>query len=155
MSILSPFLLSIWLNFNFPAVLLIRTYAFFNRNVYVLMFLVTAMTGVVAYQLYVDTSQMLCELRIPPLRSLPTIYFHSASFRHAALCTRLDNAKNWVAAHLSLQDKGPCLPRSRPHSAHLLGRSPWGKRLRILNHRIPGFFVRISTVVLTRFTQRH
>jgi hypothetical protein len=44
------------------AVLLIRTYAFFNRNVYVLMFLVAAMTGVVAYQLYVDTSQMLCML---------------------------------------------------------------------------------------------
>jgi hypothetical protein len=41
-------------------VLLIRTYAFFSRNVYVLMFLLSALSGVVAYQLYVDTTQMLC-----------------------------------------------------------------------------------------------
>lgn len=43
------------------AVLLIRTYAFFNRNVYVLCFLISAISGVVAYQLYVDTTQMLCK----------------------------------------------------------------------------------------------
>ena len=43
------------------AVLLIRTYAFFNRNVYVLWFLICAISGVVAYQLYVDTTQMLCK----------------------------------------------------------------------------------------------
>jgi len=43
------------------AVLLIRTYAFFNRNVYVLWFLLSAISGVVAYQLYVDTTQMLCK----------------------------------------------------------------------------------------------
>ena len=42
------------------AVLLIRTYAFFSRNIYVLWFLVAALSGVVAYQLYVDTTQMLC-----------------------------------------------------------------------------------------------
>lgn len=41
------------------AVLLIRTYAFFNRNVYVLWFLLSAISGVVAYQLYVDATQML------------------------------------------------------------------------------------------------
>lgn len=41
------------------AVLLIRTYAFFNRNFYVLLFLIAALSGVVAYQLYVDTTQML------------------------------------------------------------------------------------------------
>jgi hypothetical protein len=43
------------------AVLLIRTYAFFNRNIYVLWFLISAISGVVAYQLYVDTTQMLCK----------------------------------------------------------------------------------------------
>ena len=42
------------------AVLLIRTYAFFSRNVYVLWFLISALSGMVAYQLYVDTTQMLC-----------------------------------------------------------------------------------------------
>ena len=42
------------------AILLIRTYAFFNRNNYILAFLICAILGVVAYQLYVDTSQMLC-----------------------------------------------------------------------------------------------
>lgn len=41
------------------AVLLIRTYAFFNRNVYLLLALVCALAGVVAYQLYVDASQMI------------------------------------------------------------------------------------------------
>ncbi|KAJ7109882.1 hypothetical protein C8R44DRAFT_842378 [Mycena epipterygia] len=45
--------------FASTAVLLIRTYAFFNRNVYVLWFLLSAISGVVAYQLYVDTTQML------------------------------------------------------------------------------------------------
>ena len=48
------------ITFKPTAVLLIRTYAFFNRNVYVLIFLITAISGVVSYQLYVDTSQMLC-----------------------------------------------------------------------------------------------
>jgi Family of unknown function (DUF6533) len=43
----------------YSAVLLIRTYAFFNRNVYVLLFLISAIGGVVSYQLYVDSSQML------------------------------------------------------------------------------------------------
>ncbi|KAF8808162.1 hypothetical protein BYT27DRAFT_7099218 [Phlegmacium glaucopus] len=69
------------------AVLLIRTYAFFSRNIYILWFLVSALSGVVAYQLYVDTTQMLL---------LP---FFKPS-----------------------QDKGPCFPMSKPHSAHLLGK---------------------------------
>jgi hypothetical protein len=40
-------------------ILLIRTYAFFTRNKYVLIFLCSSVGGVIAYQLYVDTSQML------------------------------------------------------------------------------------------------
>ena len=39
-------------------VLLIRTYAFFNRNPYILAGLCTGFGGVVAYQLYVDTKAM-------------------------------------------------------------------------------------------------
>lgn len=54
-----------------PAVLLIRTYAFFSRNIYVLCFLLSALSGVVAYQLYVDTTQMLrrtlSRLMYPPI----------------------------------------------------------------------------------------
>lgn len=42
-----------------PAVLLIRTYAFFNRNNYLLAALVCALAGVVGYQLFVDTSEMM------------------------------------------------------------------------------------------------
>lgn len=41
------------------AVLLIRTYAFFSRKAYVLGILLVALSGVVAYQLYVDATQML------------------------------------------------------------------------------------------------
>ncbi|PPQ79408.1 hypothetical protein CVT25_002678 [Psilocybe cyanescens] len=52
-----------FLNCLFQAVLLIRTYAFFSRNVYVLWFLLSALSGVVAYQLYVDTTQMLCNFK--------------------------------------------------------------------------------------------
>ncbi|KAF8215851.1 hypothetical protein K438DRAFT_1914743 [Mycena galopus ATCC 62051] len=50
--------LALWNQVGSESVLLIRTYAFFNRNVYVLWFLLSAISGVVAYQLYVDTSQM-------------------------------------------------------------------------------------------------
>ncbi|KAF8910175.1 hypothetical protein CPB84DRAFT_1672890 [Gymnopilus junonius] len=51
--------LAMWNQVGSESVLLIRTYAFFSRNVYVLWFLISALSGVVAYQLYVDTTQML------------------------------------------------------------------------------------------------
>ncbi|KAJ8523347.1 hypothetical protein ONZ45_g209 [Pleurotus djamor] len=79
-----PVGLALWNQVGSESVLLIRTYAFFNRNIYVLWFLICSLSGVVAYQLYVDTTQMLL---------LP---FLKPPF-------------------------GPCLPRSKPHSAHLLG----------------------------------
>ncbi len=47
------------------AVLLIRTYAFFSRKAYVLGILLVALSGVVAYQLYVDATQMLREFSRP------------------------------------------------------------------------------------------
>ncbi|KAF8640368.1 hypothetical protein AX17_000039 [Amanita inopinata Kibby_2008] len=54
------------------AVLLIRTYAFFNRNIYILWLLVSALSGVVAYQLYVDATQMLLLPFVkPPFESGP------------------------------------------------------------------------------------
>ncbi|KAH0591066.1 hypothetical protein H2248_001172 [Termitomyces sp. 'cryptogamus'] len=81
-----PVALAMWNQVGSQSVLLIRTYAFFNRNVYILLFLLTALSGVIAYQLYVDTTQMLL---------LP-----------------------FTAPHSGM---GPCLPRSKPHSAHLLG----------------------------------
>ena len=46
------------LNSSFTVVLLIRTYAFFNRNVYLLSSLIVCLAGLIAYQLYVATSQM-------------------------------------------------------------------------------------------------
>ncbi|KAF8078929.1 hypothetical protein FPV67DRAFT_1466873 [Lyophyllum atratum] len=56
------------------AVLLIRTYAFFNRNTYILLFLLSALSGVIAYQLYVDTTQML----LLPFARPPSSKPHSA-----------------------------------------------------------------------------
>ncbi|KAL0581040.1 hypothetical protein V5O48_000933 [Marasmius crinis-equi] len=79
-----PVGLAMWNQVGSESVLLIRTYAFFNRNIYVLCFLISALSGVVAYQLYVDTTQMLLLPFVKP-------------------------------------DKGPCLPMSKPHAAHLLG----------------------------------
>ncbi|KAF7302753.1 hypothetical protein HMN09_00910300 [Mycena chlorophos] len=81
-----PVALALWNQVGSESVLLIRTYAFFNRNIYVLWLLISALSGVVAYQIYVDSAQMLL---------LP---FFKPPF-----------------------DKGPCFPRSKPHSAHLLG----------------------------------
>ncbi|TFK30935.1 hypothetical protein FA15DRAFT_580312, partial [Coprinopsis marcescibilis] len=54
-----PVALAMWNQVGSEFVLLIRTYAFFSRNSYVLWFLLSALSGVVAYQLYVDTTQML------------------------------------------------------------------------------------------------
>ncbi|KAF7303188.1 hypothetical protein MKEN_01282500 [Mycena kentingensis (nom. inval.)] len=54
-----PVALALWNQVGSESVLLIRTYAFFNRNVYVLIFLITALSGVVLYQLYVDATQMM------------------------------------------------------------------------------------------------
>ncbi|THV07496.1 hypothetical protein K435DRAFT_959579 [Dendrothele bispora CBS 962.96] len=54
-----PVALAMWNQVGSESVLLIRTYAFFNRNIHVLVFLIACISGVVAYQLYVDTSQML------------------------------------------------------------------------------------------------
>ncbi|KAG7452283.1 uncharacterized protein BT62DRAFT_295505 [Guyanagaster necrorhizus] len=54
-----PVALAMWNQVGSESVLLIRTYAFFNRNVYILWMFICAIGGVVAYQLYVDTTQML------------------------------------------------------------------------------------------------
>lgn len=53
-----------WNQVSAEIILLIRTYAFFNRNVYILVVLVAALAGVVSYQLFVDTSEMLRECLI-------------------------------------------------------------------------------------------
>ncbi|KAH9944006.1 uncharacterized protein BXZ73DRAFT_39495 [Epithele typhae] len=62
-----PVSLAMWNQVAAECILLIRTYAFFNRNLYILIFLVTALGGVVSYQLYVATSQMLPLPFIPPM----------------------------------------------------------------------------------------
>ncbi|KAI0687163.1 hypothetical protein BC835DRAFT_1512788 [Cytidiella melzeri] len=54
-----PVALAMWNQVTSEVILVIRTYAFFNRNNYILTLLVVALAGVVAYQLYVDTSEML------------------------------------------------------------------------------------------------
>ncbi|KAI0682385.1 hypothetical protein BC835DRAFT_1400443 [Cytidiella melzeri] len=75
-----------WNQVTSEVILVVRTYAFFNRNNYILTLLVVALAGVVAYQLYVDT------------------------------------LTQWILLVLPfLQETGPCLPMSKPHSAHLLG----------------------------------
>ncbi|KAI0036597.1 hypothetical protein K488DRAFT_29210, partial [Vararia minispora EC-137] len=54
-----PVTLATWNQVGAEAVLLIRTYAFFNRNNYLLAAMICALLGMIAYQLYVATSQML------------------------------------------------------------------------------------------------
>lgn len=57
-------MLAMWNQAAAEIVLLIRTYAFFNRNNYMLAFLVSALGGVIAFQLYVASSQMLRECTV-------------------------------------------------------------------------------------------
>jgi hypothetical protein len=76
--------------FSNTAVLLIRTYAFFSRNIYVLWFLLTALSGVVAYQLYVDTTQMLRKCLLSQSRGRAIHYLQSFhSFDHLS-CVQVD-----------------------------------------------------------------
>jgi len=53
-----PVALAMWNQLGSEVVLLIRTYAFFNRNVHLLSFLIACLIGLIVYQLYVTTSQM-------------------------------------------------------------------------------------------------
>ncbi|KZT74948.1 hypothetical protein DAEQUDRAFT_14666 [Daedalea quercina L-15889] len=64
-----PVMLAMWNQAAAEIILLIRTYAFFNRNSYMLAFLVAALSGVIAFQLYVASSQML----LLPFVSSPTL----------------------------------------------------------------------------------
>lgn len=91
-----------WNQVGAEIILLIRTYAFFNRNIYVLTTLVSGLSGLVAYQLYVATSQMLrkCDL-------------HDAA---QAECSNDHEVLPFVNP-----SAGPCFPMSKPHSADLLG----------------------------------
>ncbi|KAF9245825.1 hypothetical protein BU15DRAFT_40889 [Melanogaster broomeanus] len=98
-----PVALAMWNQVGSESVLLIRTYAFFNRNVYLLVGLICALAGVVAYQLYVDASQMML---------LPFVTPPYVSSFQPALVDALTPRNH---------GQGPCFPVSKPHSAHLLG----------------------------------
>ncbi|KAL4070663.1 hypothetical protein J3A83DRAFT_4358782 [Scleroderma citrinum] len=54
-----PVALAMWNQVSSESVLLIRTYAFFNHNNCLLAGLICALSGVVTYQLYIDTSEMM------------------------------------------------------------------------------------------------
>ena len=119
-----PVALAMWNQVAAECILLIRTYAFFNRNIYVLVMLVSALAGVVAYQLYVATSQMLRECMALAIKSgsrtNPLVTTSSSVYpRTLALMPRTPEARLTTS-----QEMGPCLPMSKPHSAHLLGRLP-------------------------------
>ncbi|KAI0689226.1 hypothetical protein BC835DRAFT_1418670 [Cytidiella melzeri] len=53
-----PVALAMWNQVTSEVILFVRTYAFFKRNNYILTLLVVALAGVVAYQLYVDTTSL-------------------------------------------------------------------------------------------------
>ncbi|KAI0317395.1 hypothetical protein OF83DRAFT_1083633 [Amylostereum chailletii] len=57
----SPVALAMWNQVGAELVLLLRTYAFFGRNKMMLAAMLTALGGIIGYQLWVDTSRM------PPL----------------------------------------------------------------------------------------
>jgi hypothetical protein len=97
----------------------------FSVGKYVLWFLVSALSGVVAYQLYVDPTQMLCMFLLSfyvslTLKEYPRLvlpFFKPVRTYHWQF---LSQSFFFVLASQS-QDMGPCFPMSKPHSAHLLG----------------------------------
>ena len=122
------------------AILLIRTYAFFNRNTYILIFLITSMAGVAAYQLYVDTTQMLCTLHLARCNRDADSLFFSATLHRPGSSIKLYLGTLYST---TTQDHGPCLPMSKPHSAHLLGKLDINRAAVVLIC-VAGFFVSIS-----------
>ncbi|KAJ3511005.1 hypothetical protein NMY22_g15794 [Coprinellus aureogranulatus] len=111
-----PVALAMWNQVGSEFVLLIRTYAFFSRNVYVLMLLLSALSGVVAYQLYVDTTQMLLlPFFKPPFDKGPCLPMFQAPLRSFAwlLCCPLlfDTVVTfmtvWKAFHIRRRNGGP------------------------------------------------
>ncbi|KAF8140557.1 hypothetical protein EV363DRAFT_1151677 [Boletus edulis] len=112
-----PVALAMWNQVGSESVLLIRTYAFFKRNTYVLLGLVCALAGVVAYQLYVDASQMiLLPFVTPPYVSkegpcFPASKPHSAHllgfFIAPLLFDTLVTAMTvWQAFHIRIRNGG-------------------------------------------------
>ncbi|KIJ66246.1 hypothetical protein HYDPIDRAFT_86277 [Hydnomerulius pinastri MD-312] len=111
-----PVALAMWNQVGSESVLLIRTYAFFNRNIYLLVGLMCALAGVVAYQLYVDTSQMdLLPFVTPPYDQGPCF---PASKPHSAHLLGKDIAPLlfdtvvtaitvWKAFHIRIRNGGP------------------------------------------------
>ncbi|KAJ2920501.1 hypothetical protein H1R20_g16593, partial [Candolleomyces eurysporus] len=85
-----------WNQVGSEFVLLIRTYAFFSRNVYVLCFLLSALGGVVAYQLYVDTTQMLLLPFFKPPFVAPLLFDTVVTFMTV-----------WKAFHIRRRNGGP------------------------------------------------
>ncbi|KAG1885526.1 hypothetical protein F4604DRAFT_1615715 [Suillus subluteus] len=69
-----PVALAMWNQVGSESVLLIRTYAFFNRNNYLLAALVCALAGVVGYQLFVDTSEMMLLPFVTPPFIAPLLF---------------------------------------------------------------------------------
>ncbi|KAJ2914775.1 hypothetical protein MD484_g5647, partial [Candolleomyces efflorescens] len=85
-----------WNQVGSEFVLLIRTYAFFSRNIYVLFFLLSALGGVVAYQLYVDTTQMLLLPFFKPPFVAPLLFDTVVTFMTV-----------WKAFHIRRRNGGP------------------------------------------------
>jgi hypothetical protein len=79
-----------------PAVLLIRTYAFFNRNNYLLAALICALAGVVGYQLFVDTSEMMRMFLTNDGFNLTSDKTTSSSICHPALCESLSHLERKI-----------------------------------------------------------
>ncbi|KAF8560075.1 hypothetical protein OG21DRAFT_1400902 [Imleria badia] len=108
-----PVALAMWNQVGSESVLLIRTYAFFNRNVYLLLGLVCALAGVVAYQLYVDASQMILLTFVTPPYGpcFPASKPHSAHllgfFIAPLLFDTLVTAMTvWKAFHIRIRNGG-------------------------------------------------
>lgn len=82
------------------AILLVRTYAYYNRNKHVLALLCCMLSTVLAYQLWVDIKKML---------------------RTYVVSCRGTNAHIFIALPFLNGVSGPCLPMAIPGQAHLLG----------------------------------
>ncbi|KAI0321358.1 hypothetical protein OF83DRAFT_1161859 [Amylostereum chailletii] len=107
-----PVALALWNQVGSESVLLIRTYAFFNRNNFVLAGLLCALCGVIAYQLYVATTQMLLlPFVTPPFLEGPCFPMSKPHSAHLLAPLGFDTLVTfmtvWKAFHIRRRNGGP------------------------------------------------
>src|ERR1700753_4043991 len=117
--VVSPSIQNVVFELCLAAVLLVRTYAFMGRKLWMFFGLTAVLCGVMAYQLFAAIHEILCEHSRFPRCTLVS-ELNRAAICGPSVCKFLGDV-NPASGRRVLQNQGPFLPMSKPHSAHILG----------------------------------